>query len=797
MKNVRGMLGRKLQRKLVRDISGSRGLFLAVTAVIFLGVTFFGATFTGYQNLKSSYDYSYDVLNFADFTIKVVEAPPETADELRAIAGVEAVTARANIDMALVLPGDEGKRVLARVISLPSDGRAEVNDVKIESGSYFEAGDDDVLLVEKSFAKRHGLEPGDSLVLRMEDREVSFGVAGVVTSPEYIWPAKSQQEILVSPETFGVVFVPEGALPRLVGDSMVNEFAFTVKEGADRDAVITAAKAVLMPYVIMDVVPSEDQPSNTAVKMDLEEMGEFAEIFPLLFLIVGALATYIFLTRIVHNQRAQIGLMRAIGYSRSQVLRHYLGYALIIGVVGAVAGTIAGYLLSEVVTRFYVSILGLPYTQIQVQWLAIEEGMVLGIIPCAIAGLIPAYAASRLNPAEAMRTPAPAAGRRLLVERLFPFLKRLSFTWKIPLRNVFRNRRRSLYTVVGVAFGVSLILVSAAFIDSIGYFLDLQFDRIQRYDALVNFSPTQPQPDTVADEVRAWDGVESAEPILQVPVRLLRRDDGYSTMMIGLAPGSQLYGLYSSSSGDSVDVSDQGILLGSALQKTLDTYVGDVITVVSPYEVRQLVVAGFVQQPMGSFAFISLERAQEFLGGQPVISGVMLDAAPDGLGTIREQAYALPGTASVEVTSESSDRVFEQMGFIRNMMWIMLAFGAVLALAIVFTTVTVNILERRREIATMRTLGQGKGRTASMITVENLLLGLIGLIPGLPLGYLLSVYLFRLFHTEAMTFYLWILPTTYVWTAALVMAIMLVSQVPGIRHINRLDLARVIKEQST
>jgi len=790
------MLGRKLQRKLVRDISASKGLFLAVTAVIFLGVTFFGAAFTGYQNLKSSYDYSYDVLNFADFTIKVVEAPPETADELRSIAGVEAVTARVNIDMALVLPGEEGKRVLGRVISLPSDGRAAVNDVKVESGSYFEAGDDDVLLVEKSFAERHGLEPGGTLVLRTDDRDISFGIAGIVTSPEYIWPAKSRQEILSSPDTFGVVFVPEDALPRIDGDSMVNEFAFTVDDGADRDAVITEAKAVLMPYVIMDVVPSEDQPSNMAVKMDLEGFAQFAEVFPLLFLIVGALATYIFLTRIVHNQRAQIGLMRAVGYSRSQVLRHYLGYALVIGVAGAVAGTIAGYLLSEVMTKFYVGMLGLPYTQMQVHWLAIEEGLVLGIIPCAIAGFIPAYAASRIAPAEAMRTPAPAAGRRLLVERLFPFLARLPFTWKVPLRNVFRNRRRSLYTVIGVAFGVALILVSAAFIDSIGYFLDLQFDRIQRYDALVNFAPTQPQPTAVVDEVMAWEDVESAEPVVQIPVRLLRRDEAYSTMMVGLEPGSQLYGLYSPS-GDSVDVDERGVLLASALEETLDTHVGDVITVVSSYEVKQLVVVGFVQQPMGSFAFTTLERAQELLGGQPVISGVMLDVTPEGMSAIREQAYTLPGTASVELTSESSDRAFEQMEFIRNMMWIMLAFGAVLALAIVFTTVTVNILERRREIATMRTLGEGKGGITSMITVENLLLGLLGLIPGLPLGYLLAVYMFHLFQTEAMTFYLWILPTTYVWTAALVMAIMLVSQVPGIRHSNRLDLARVIKEQST
>ena len=360
MKSVRRLLDRKLQRKTVRDVRSSMGLFVAVTAVIFLGVTLFGATFTGYQNLKNSYDYSYEVLNFADFTARVLEAPEEAEGEMESIAGVESVSARANVDMAVVLPGEQGKRVLARVISLPSDRRPEVNDVKVEDGSYFEAGADSVVLVEKSFAEHHGLEPGDRLLLREGDREVGFGIAGIVTSPEYIWPAKSRQEILVSAESFGVIFVPEEALPAILGGPLVNEFAVTVEEGADREEVIASTKTVLGPYVIMDLVPSEDQPSNTAIKMDLEEMGEFAEVFPLLFLIVGALATYIFLNRIVHNQRSQIGLMRAIGYSRRQVLRHYLGYALIIGVVGAIAGTVAGYLLSEVVTRFYVGILGLP-----------------------------------------------------------------------------------------------------------------------------------------------------------------------------------------------------------------------------------------------------------------------------------------------------------------------------------------------------------------------------------------------------------------------------------------------------
>jgi len=161
----------KLQRKLVRDLASSKGLFLAVTAVIFLGVALFGASFMGYQNLKSSYDYSYESLRFADFTVKVVDAPEEVVEELEAIPGVKAVTGRVNTDIALTIPGDEAKRVLARVISLPSSSRPEVNDVKVEEGSYFQQGEGNVLLVEHNFAEYHKLQPGDSIYLTVDDRE--------------------------------------------------------------------------------------------------------------------------------------------------------------------------------------------------------------------------------------------------------------------------------------------------------------------------------------------------------------------------------------------------------------------------------------------------------------------------------------------------------------------------------------------------------------------------------------------------------------------------------------------------
>ncbi|MDY6835993.1 MAG: FtsX-like permease family protein [Chloroflexota bacterium] len=784
---------KKIHRKLLRDLWASKGLFLAVTIVIFLGVSLFGAAFVGYLNLKTSYDYTYEVLGMADFTIKTAEDATDTRDALQNLSGVEHLTGRMNSAIAMELPG--GKRVEARVISLPSGDRAEVNNIKVEDGYYFEPGQNNVLLAQKSFADHHDIAPGDEMVFAVQDQEMVFTVAGIATSPEYIFPAKSRQEILISSEVWGVVFIPEDAITDLMGKSFMNEFCFLLEDGSDVDATILQAEEALASYGVMESITKEDQPSNAGLQMDLQEFGEIAEIFPMLFLIVGAMATYILLTRIVFNQRTQIGVMRAMGYSRRQVLFHYLSFALIIGILGSVLGTIVGYLLSGAVTHFYVGILGLPYTKVDLHWMAIEEGMFLGILPCIIAGIVPAFAASRLSPAETMRTPPPTSGRKLLLEKVFPFLTHLSAIWKIPLRNIFRNRLRSLYTIIGVVFGVTLILVSAAMIDSVEAFSKFQFDDIQRYDAQITFAKPQDRA-TQLSVVEYWEGMERAEPLLQIPARLGLGDQDYSTVLIGLTPDSDLLRVYSTS-GEQTHVNDEGILLSEGLQNKLDIEVGDMLDIQSPHATIQLPVTRFVKQTMGGFAYVSLNQAQVLMEGQDVITGLMIEGDAQQMTSIREAAYDLDTTASVELTAETKSAVDEMMRLIAYMMWIMLAFGAALAMAIVFTTVTVNILERRREIGTMRTIGESKGRIAIMITIENLVLGLAGLVPGAVLGYAVAVQMFSLFQSDMISFGLVIYPRTYVLTAAVIMAIMLISQLPSIRQAGRLNLAQVVKEQAS
>jgi putative ABC transport system permease protein len=347
---------------------------------------------------------------------------------------------------------------------------------------------------------------------------------------------------------------------------------------------------------------------------------------------------------------------------------------------------------------------------------------------------------------------------------------------------------------MGVAFGIALILVSLTIMESINSFMNFQFTQIQKYDAQVAFAESQPV--ALVSEVQGGGDFTKVEPVLQVPVRLEHKGKDYTTMAIGLSPEAELYGLYSTG-GDRVSVSDEGIMLSWALRDTLNVEVGDIITVYASSASQQVKVAGFVKQPLGAFTFITLEQAQELMGGQPVISGFMLEAEPQYVDSLRQKASQIPGVASVELTDETVAAVGKRMSFNCNMVWIMFGFGAALALAIVFTTFMISILERRREIATMRTLGESRGRIIAMLTKENLLLGLIGVVLGIPLGYMLSAYFFSLLQTDMLSYSMVVPIHTYLYATATVISLILVSQIPAIRHVNRLDLSRVIKEQAS
>jgi putative ABC transport system permease protein len=797
--------------KLLRDLWRSRWQYLAVSSMVLMGVAFFGASSMTYRNLEASYQHSYERLRFEDFGITFHAAPEQAVDRIRRIPGVVAAEGRLVEDVRIELPGRTTRKLVGRLISVPVEQRPSVNDVRVTEGRYLYSRTAREILLEASFAKHHRLRPGDAVEAVRGEGRVRFRVAGIVNSPEYVYVVRSKQDLMPSPETFGVMFVSCDVLRPLVGKvGLITEVRARVADPARLPAIMAEAKRTLAAYRPDDPVPRTDQPSYQLLYQDLQGFQAYAVLFPALFLSVAGLTVYMLLLRMVSLQRPIIGLLRALGFSRRRVVAHYLVAAILVGTLGSVAGSALGLALAGVTTRWYATFLAAPYVLIVPRWDMLVVGVLIGTGTCLLAGILPARAAARVGPAEALRAAAPATGRVVPLDRLLPGLARLRLIWRLPLRNLLRHPRRTASTLFGVAAAIALIMTAQGLLDSMEAALNMLLRDAFRDDIRVEFVGFQDR--SVVNRVRSWPGVVWAEGAFQVPVEFRKGTRTYDALLVGLEPGTRLQRLQDEA-GRPVSLSGQGILLGQTIRARLGVETGDAVTISLPRgwterEPQQQVVrvAGFVWEPIGTVAYLPADRARWLFRadlGLPAgaVTGVRVAADPQMLGEVRARLLDLPGAAAVQVLSDIRQMLDNLMALMRRYITIMLLFGMALAFSITFNTVTINVLERSNEVATMRTVGVGRWTIVGMITAENMLLALVGVILGLPLGRALVEGFFRAAQTEEQmelfSMRVVVSPQTYILAAALIVVVVLLSQIPAIAQVNRLNLARATKERVT
>jgi putative ABC transport system permease protein len=784
-----------LRRKLRRDIRARRSQFLAVVVTIGLGLTLFALSYDAYRNLLASYQRVFDLTGFADFTI----AGGETSTILRegrALPGVEAATERRVADVPLRI---EGRKLLGRVVGLPAGAQPAIDGVLVLDGDYLRPGDIGGVLVEQHAAEHFGLSPGSTLEVLTTDGWRTLDMVGKAASAEYLWPARSRQDVLPSADDFAVVFAAAGLLDELDPSDVHREALFTYGPGADRARVDEDLARIADASGATDYFDQADQPSNAALSEDIQGFGVMAVMFPVLFLGAAGMATYVLLTRLVIAQRSQIGLMLANGFGRRTVFGHYLGFGVTAGLLGAVPGLVAGMLLARSVTRLYTDAISVPVRVVQFHAVTVAIGVLFGVGAGALATLAPALRASLLAPATAMRG-ATLGGRggRSLLERALPPLGRLPARWKMVVRGITRSRRRSLSTAVGVVFAATLILTSWGMIDTTQVLLARQFDEVQKQDFQVFLAPDAPQGTAAA--VARVQGVEAVEPAAEQATTIRSAAGSYQTSLVAFERGTAMHG-FSPVSGGPDGVPSDGVLLGAALEGRLDLRVGDTVNLVLPTAGVTIDerVAGFVSEPLGTFAYVSLPRLAQALGRPEgeIVNSLMVRTRPGAdAAQVRDRLGAVRGVAAV-VDSRALERAAGRyMGLFYAFVGLMVALGGVMAFALIFTTMSANVSERVAELASLRAAGMGRRTMARLITGENMLLTVLGIVPGLIVGYLCARLFMATFSSDLFSFGLAMRWTTPVLVAAALLAAALVSQWPVLRAIDRVDIARVVRERS-
>ncbi|MFC1845896.1 ABC transporter permease [Chloroflexota bacterium] len=811
-----------MHRKLFRDLKTAKVQFGAVILIVLLGVALFIGAYGAYLNLDTSYNTSYDILEMANYWISVDYIDERAAREMDEIPGA---TAQGRIigEVFIDMRSESGEQVVGRIISLPPHEHPILNNVSIISGSYFTPYSGREILLENHFADYYKLQPGDWLTLEREESKGRFMIAGIVTSPEYIWVSKSAQEPMPSPRNFGVLFMPQPTAEKLFNmDGLVNEINLAVAPGVNHDKIIDEVRQILRRHNIkrmttkdepllirtreIDIIKGvrtaymvkrDDLIGNRLLKQDLEGFAQLAFLFPVLFLSMASLAIYVLLSRLIESQRVQIGLMLALGYSKAKILFHYLGFSLVVGIIGSILGAGLGHVLGSSLTSEYTAQLNIPISIIKIHWDIIVTGMLIGVIMPLIAGLPPAWSTMKMKPAAAMRPAPPQTGHRTLPEIVLPFLSRLPYLFLLPMRNVFRNIRRSLFMAVGVASAVILVLVSMSFVDAMDKALNTQYEVIQKYDALILFQGTGAS--STAAYVGRLDGIDQAEAILEMPYRIRHGEHTADSSIMGLPKQSSMYNLLSPE-GDFLDVVDDSILVPVAFKEKLDVDINDIVQLeplVGTLGDTEKRLAGFVDTPIGGRAFMPIREVQQMLHSPGTATGILVTFNGQPSPDLLKKLYNLPKVASIEFIADTIGLLDEMMGFFWVFIGVMLVMGAALGAAIVFNNVTVNVLQRTREIAIMRAVGISNTRLTAILTLENLTIGIIGILIGIPVGIYIADYFFQSMASstdDVISITLTIFPRTYIISTVSALVILLVSQIPAIRKITTLSLATATKD---
>ncbi|MCA9391637.1 FtsX-like permease family protein [candidate division WWE3 bacterium] len=795
-----------LQKKVVRELLTHKAQVLAVIVMIALGVGMYIASYDSYLNLRASYDQTHVTYNFADVWLQVRNVDQDLLQKVKDEPDVETVETRLVLDLYGKVT--DTSTFVARIVGVPENSQPNFNKLFFTQGEY--NLDADSVLVENHFANYYDLHVGDSVRLTADGNYKTYKIAGTVISPEYIWNVRNKQEVLSSPENFGVFYLAQDELQRLAGAANLVDEIMLSTSLADHKDQVEALRQRLVSLIptenYVDSYTKATQPANELLSLDLDGFSELAFFFPMLFLTITGFTISIMMTRMISQQSRQIGVLKANGFSKGSIMRHYLTYGIFIAIVGSAGGVVLGLLLANTITTLYTGMLSIPVTITNIHPSTYVVGVLLAIFACLFSTFLPARSAANINPADSLRNASKSSrGSRLAIDRFVPFVKHLPSTLKIAIRNIDRNKKRSFFTILGVMFSMVLVLASWGMIDAVQNFTDRMFNDIYKEDLTVTFK--QNITEAEVSDLKALEGVNSLERGLIMPVNLEVKDQAYSTILIALPQDTYMHGFFDANN-NVLPFTNDSLYLGQGLKTELGLSVGDTLKMSLASEGIDLPVAvsfdskisNFVNEPIGSMVYVTYDRFQNILkeNNLPELENtIYLKVDKDKRADIRARLGSWDDVLQVQDSKVLQDLINSYMTFFFAFVGVMVGFGAIMAFGLLFNTMTVSILERSREFATLRTLGFSNGVINMILTIENMLLTIVAIPFGLWLGHLATVGAFTAYNSDLFQFEVVIFPRTYIIVSVVIIVTAFVSQLPAMRSIARIDLARMIKDRTS
>ncbi|MEL7624766.1 MAG: FtsX-like permease family protein [Clostridiales bacterium] len=723
---------RLLFLKMFREIRRSAGTYGVCILIIAIGFCGYSVLAIASDKLTAASQSFYRQTSFPDAIAEVESAPLQAAKKLLAIEGVERVEGRltATLRVAGLTEADSIKEAELKLFSL---GPEKMALPLLSQGQMPREGLRE-LAIGDNFMAANSLKVGQDVELVVQGRKLSFTICGGGLSPENIYMLKSISDMLPDPAGYDAGFISYDTLSKLLGKpGMANEFLIMLKPGAVWEEVKEEIRNALEPYGCYQVYPRKDQSSVAMLEMELEQLVKMTLVVPFLFLMVAAVILYISLHRMVQQQRLQIGCMLAIGLKPKVIRRHYLGYGAAVGFAGGLLGILLGYAAADPMVEFYRTYFSLPDINVPVSLDYMVTGPLMATVFCAVIGWLTAFQLGNLMPAETLRPPAPKAARQSFLEKIPHFLSMLTVPGIMALRGVARNRRRSLLSIGGIAMAYMITATLVSMYSMFDIFLFDSLEDTQKQDISIHFE--RPVESRQALSALRHPAVEYAEGIIEFGGTLKGPQGKITASLQGINRDSRLFQLYDEAERP-LQVQERGIVISTHMANSLGVGIGDYLELELEYPRKRqakLAVTGVAAQYIGSTAYLSHEGVRVVSDYGGAYTTVLVKG---NQGAAKEIAAALDEAQLVSaVTSrqEKLDMYRDTMGNMNGIMASMAMVGVIIGLAVVYVSSLISFEELKREIAVMMALGMKSKQCLEVVSVEQGLLTVAGIILGIPL----------------------------------------------------------------
>ncbi len=817
-----------LRKDAFKEIINTRKRFLSILLIVLLGVGFFAGIRAVSPDMKKTADMYFDENKMMD--IEVISTMGLTDDDVKEIQDLQDVKIVEGTYSKDVLTKVDEEEVVLKIHTLSDN----INCVKLQQGEM--PKNEEECVVEESFLNSTNKKIGDTIILEAKDtlagpnlKNKEIKIVGSIRSPLYISRERGSTK-LASGKINYYIYVPKSEIASQIYTEM-----YVIVKGADKldtfsdeyedkikkvksDIENVAKERTESEYEKLKVKPEWyvlDRNQNTgyaSYSQDSERIANIGKVFPFVFFVIAALISLTSMTRMVEEQRVQIGTLKALGYTKGKIALKYILYAVLATLIGGIIGMLIGFrILPEIIYNMYAMMYSMKDVVLEFNTGIAITGLGLALICTVGATIIACYKELNLQPASLMRPKSPKAGKRVLLERISWLWSKLKFTQKVTIRNVFRYKKRVSMTIIGILGCTALMVAGFGLRESVSNMIPSQYGEVFLYDMSITLKNEQ-----TSDEIQKYidevcniktndknNDVTDAMAFNMQAVEILNKETKQDIQLIVPEKTDVLSDyivLENRVSKEKYSLSDNGVVITEKLAKLLGIKQGEKITIKNSNDKQaEVEVKGITRNYLMHYMYISPEYYESIFGEKVKYNTILLkeqsevkksEESENKLGKKILENSNISKVTFMSQTKSIFDEVMDNMTFV---VWILIISAGLLAFVVLYNLANVNISERIRELATIKVLGFYDKEVYDYVGRETTILTIIGILLGLIAGYFLEMFILKTCELDILMFDTRISIWSYVYSASLTILFTLIVSVVTYFALKKIDMIESLK----